>query len=105
MGAVLRCVGLTAEFRGRERFEVVCADAADASLKGEGVSAARREVVWDAIALHAQIGIASRKRPEIALVHIGAGVDSLELELELERWAAAAGPGRQDAGGAATPRL
>ena len=36
----------------------------------------------DAIALHTSVGIASRKRPEIALVHIGAGVDVVGLELD-----------------------
>jgi hypothetical protein len=82
LGAVLHDLGLSAEFRAAERFEVVGADAADAFLRGEGVSAERREVVWDAIALHTSIGIASRKRPEIALVHIGAGVDVLGLELD-----------------------
>jgi len=57
-------------------------DAADAFLKGEGVSAERRELIWDSIALHTSVGIASRKRPEIALVHIGAGVDVVGLELD-----------------------
>src|SRR5258706_8361638 len=75
LAAVLPDLGLTPEFRGAQRFEVVGADAADAFLKDQGVSAERREVIWDAIALHTSTGIASRKRPEIALVHIGAGVD------------------------------
>src|SRR5262249_6734763 len=55
---------------------------ADAFLKEEGVAPERREIVWDAIALHTSIGIASRKRPEIALVHIGAGVDVLGMGLD-----------------------
>jgi hypothetical protein len=82
IGSVLHDLGLTAEFRAAERFEVVGADAADAFLKAEGVSPERREIVWDAIALHTSIGIASRKRPEIALVHIGAGVDVLGMQLD-----------------------
>jgi len=82
LGAVLHDLGLTAEFRASERFEVVGADAADAFLKAEGVSPERREIIWDAIALHTSVGIASRKRPEIALVHIGAGVDVLGIELD-----------------------
>ena len=61
---------------------MVGADAADAFLKDEGVNAERREIIWDAIALHTSIGIASRKRPEIALVHIGAGVDVIGRGLE-----------------------
>jgi hypothetical protein len=60
---------------------VVGADAAAAFLKDQGVNDERRAIIWDAIALHTSIGIASRKRPEIALVHIGAGIDVLGLEL------------------------
>ena len=82
LGAVLHDLGLTAEFRSTDRFEVVGADAADKFLKGESVSAEHREIVWDAIALHTSSGIASRKRPEIALVHIGAGIDVLGLQLD-----------------------
>ena len=82
LASVLHDLGLTAEFRGDQRFEVVGADAADAFLKDQGVRAKRREIIWDAIALHTSVGIASRKRPEIALVHIGAGVDVVGLELD-----------------------
>jgi hypothetical protein len=82
LGAVLHDLGLTVEFRSAERFEVAGADAAVAFLKDEGVAPERREIVWDAIALHTSIGIASRKRPEIALVHIGAGVDVLGMSLD-----------------------
>jgi hypothetical protein len=82
LASVLHDLGLTAEFRGAARFEVVGADAADTFLKKENVSAERRDIIWDAIALHTSVGIASRKRPEIALVHIGAGIDVLGLDLD-----------------------
>ena len=82
LGAVLHDLGLTPEFRSAQRFEVAGADAADAFLRDQGVAPERREVVWDAIALHTSIEIASRKRPEIALVHIGAGVDVLGIGLD-----------------------
>ena len=82
LAAVLHDLGLTAEFRGAERFEVVGADAADAFLKDHGLNSERREIIWDAIALHTSVGIASRKRPEIALVHIGAGVDVIGMGLD-----------------------
>jgi hypothetical protein len=81
LACVLHDLGLTAEFRGTERFEVVGADAAAAFLKDQGVNDEQRAIIWDAIALHTSVGIASRKRPEIALVHIGAGIDVLGLEL------------------------
>jgi hypothetical protein len=83
LAAVLHDLGLVAEFRGQERFEVVGADAADAFLKDEGVNDERREIIWDSIALHTSIGIASRKRPEIALVHIGAGIDVVGRGLDM----------------------
>ena len=51
-------------------------------LEKEGVTPERREVVWDAVALHTSVGIASRKRPEIALVHIGAGIDVMGRQLD-----------------------
>jgi HD domain len=82
VASVLHDLGLTAEFRGAQRFEVVGADAADAFLKDQGVEPDRREIIWDAIALHTSVGIASRKRPEIALLHIGAGIDVVGLGLD-----------------------
>src|SRR5277367_3748025 len=82
LASVLHDLGLTAEFRGAERFEVVGADAADAFLKDHGLDTERREIIWEAIALHTSVGIASRKRPEIALVHIGAGVDVIGMGLD-----------------------
>ena len=82
LGAVLHDLGLTPEFRSTQRFEVAGADAADGFLKDQGVAPEHREIVWDAIALHTSVEIASRKRPEIALVHIGAGVDVLGIGLD-----------------------
>src|SRR5580700_3023255 len=41
LASVLHDLGLTAEFRGAERFEVVGADAADAFLKDQGVNPER----------------------------------------------------------------
>lgn len=82
LGAVLHNLGLVPEFRAKERFEVAGADAADAFLKEQGVPEERRGVVWDAIALHSSVGIANRKRPEIALVYFGAGVDVLGVGLD-----------------------
>ncbi|WP_234334265.1 HD domain-containing protein [Streptomyces sp. NRRL B-1347] len=75
LGCVLHDVGLTEEGNGEQRFEVDGADLAAEFLTRQGVSAERVEVVWDAIALHTSEGIASRKRPEIALVCAGARMD------------------------------
>ena len=82
VAAILHDLGLTDTFRGEQRFEVDGADAAKKFVLEQGLSASQSEVVWDAIALHSSIGIASRKQPEIALVHLGAGVDVIGLALE-----------------------
>jgi hypothetical protein len=44
-------------------------------LATRGLSEERPEIVWDAIALHTSIGIANRKRPEIALANAGIGIE------------------------------
>ncbi|MBP2340643.1 hypothetical protein JOF41_006821 [Saccharothrix coeruleofusca] len=75
LSCVLHDLGLSAQDRGDQRFEVGGADAAARFLRERDVPEERVEVVWDSIALHTSLGIASRKRPEIALLHLGAGAD------------------------------
>lgn len=75
LGAIMHDLGLTTAFEGEQRFEVDGADAAKKFVVENGLGEEKAEIVWDAIALHTSIGIASRKRPEIALVHMGAGLD------------------------------
>ena len=83
LSAVMHDLGLTERFdSGEQRFEVDGADAAQAFVLEHGLSAEKAEIVWDAIALHTSIGIASRKQPEIALVHLGAGADVFGMRLE-----------------------
>ncbi|MFD1149298.1 HD domain-containing protein [Saccharothrix hoggarensis] len=82
LGCVLHDLGLTEDGEGGQRFEVAGADAAARFLRGHGVAEDRVEVVWDAIALHTSPGIAGRKRPEIALVHLGSGADVLGLSVD-----------------------
>ena len=79
LGAVMHDLGLTQRFDGEQRFEVDGADAARAFVLEHGLSDQKAEVVWDAIALHTSVGIASRKQPEIALVHLGASADVLGI--------------------------
>ncbi|MFC0627607.1 HD domain-containing protein [Kribbella deserti] len=74
-GCVLHDTGLSGQRAGEQTFDIDGADHAVEFLGGLGVAPERLEVVWDAIALHLQPGIASRKRPEIALVSAGAGFD------------------------------
>ena len=83
LGAILHDLGLTERFGATAgRFEVVGADAAQKFLSSEGVAAERSAVVWEAIALHTSNGIALRRAPEVAVVHIGASIDVMGLGLE-----------------------
>ncbi|WP_318205267.1 HD domain-containing protein [Streptomyces sp. SCL15-4] len=76
VAAVLHDLGLVEAYQTpAERFEVDGADAARRFLERLRVPAERVDVVWDAIALHTSMGIATRKRPEIALVAVGSGLD------------------------------
>lgn len=81
LGAVMHDLGLTEQFDGHQRFEVDSADAARAFVLKHGLSDEKAEIVWDAIALHTSLGIASRKQPEIALVHLGASADVLGMRI------------------------
>lgn len=81
LSAVMHDLGLTERFDGEQRFEVDGADAARAFVLQHGLSEEKAEIVWDAIALHTSLGIASRKQPEIALVHLGAGADVLGMRI------------------------
>ncbi|WP_394824741.1 HD domain-containing protein [Pendulispora albinea] len=75
VAAMLHDLGLTARFTGPERFEVDGANAARAFLLERGASERTAALIWDAIALHTSVGIAHLKEPEVALVHLGAGLD------------------------------
>ena len=79
---VLHDIGLSEQGNGDQRFEVDGADTATLFLRDCGVDEARLEILWDAIALHTSAGIAIRKRPEIALSHLGIGTDIIGLEKE-----------------------
>lgn len=75
LGCVLHDVGLTQPGDGDQRFEVDGADLAVQLLLENGLPPERAEIVWDAIALHTSLGIANRKRPEIALMQAGTAAD------------------------------
>lgn len=83
LGTVLHDIGLTDVANGSQRFEVDGADAAAEFTREQGLGDAASEIVWDAIALHTSPGIASRKRPEIALAHFGISADIFELGAEV----------------------
>ena len=69
-------------YRRDNRFEVDGADAARDFCTKHQVSPQRADLVWMAIALHTSPGIPTRLADEIALVHLGAGLDFLGLGLD-----------------------
>ena len=81
-GAVLHDLGLVHPYRRDNRFEVDGADAAREFCEKHRVSPERVDLVWKAIALHTSPGIPTRLADEIALVHLGAGLDFLGLGLD-----------------------
>ena len=81
-GAVLHDLGLVSAYRGENRFEVDGADAAREFCSKHQVSPERADLVWEAIALHTSPGIATRMAAEIALIHLGAGLELFGLGLD-----------------------
>ncbi|MFF1696228.1 HD domain-containing protein [Streptomyces sp. NPDC058257] len=83
VAAALHDLGLVKAYQTpTERFEVDGADAAQRFLREQDMSADRVAVVWDAIALHTNVGIANRKRPEIAMISVGSGLDFAGNDLQ-----------------------
>src|SRR6202166_2159401 len=80
--ALLHDLGLIPPYRRDNRFEIDGADAARDFCAMHQVSPERADLVWKAIALHTSSGIPTRLAGEIALVHLGAGLDFLGLGLD-----------------------
>ena len=68
-------------YRRDNRFEVDGADAARQFCEKHQVPPERADLVWKAIALHTSPGIATRLADEIAVVHLGAGLELFGLGL------------------------
>ena len=79
---LLHDLGLIPPYRRDNRFEIDGADAARDFCAKHQVSPERADLVWKAIALHTSPGIPTRLAGEIALVHLGAGLDFLGLGLD-----------------------
>jgi len=83
IGAVFHDLGLTKKFSSPDkRFEVDGANAARSFLEQHGISKAKIQIVWDAIALHTTIGVAQYKEPEVVLVYSGVGYDVMGEHFE-----------------------
>jgi hypothetical protein len=58
-----------------DRFEVDGADRARQFLLDRGLPEDRAATVWEAVALHTSVGIATRRQPEVALTFLGTATD------------------------------
>jgi hypothetical protein len=82
LAAMLHDLGLVPPYADDRRFETSGADAARSFVLQRGFSEAWAEKVWDAVALHAQIGIAEARGAEVTVVHLGASVDVVGVGYE-----------------------
>ena len=73
---VMHDLGLGERATGEARFEVEGADLAAAVLRDQGVSERDIDRVWEAIALHASLGIAHRRGLLTSLTHRGVFIDA-----------------------------
>lgn len=76
VAAMMHDLGLTEQYMADARFEIDGAAAAARILRARGYPEAKIDTVWEAIALHASMEIAARRRPEVALVHLGTFMDA-----------------------------
>lgn len=82
LAAILHDIGLVAPYDSEGSFEINGARAAHKLLVDEGMNPGSAELVHEAIVLHAAVGIANTREPEIALVHYGAGFDVIGFHAE-----------------------
>lgn len=83
VACVLHDLGLVDRFMSADgHFEIDGADAAMAFLAEHHIMGKRADIVWDAIALHTSAWVARRKRPEIAMVSLGAFMDVAGFEID-----------------------
>lgn len=75
VGALMHNLGLVASYADERRFEISGADAARDIAIQNGMPADKAQAIWDSVALHTSLGIASARGGEVALVHLGTSVD------------------------------
>src|SRR5579872_2153611 len=76
VASILHDTGLCPKYMSAsDPFEVDGANVARTLLASHGVTNARADTAWDAIALHDNGGIARHKQPEVMLVNAGVGAD------------------------------
>lgn len=83
LAAIMHDLGLVDPHDKKDgSFEVVGADAAYDFMMAKNSGEEKASLVHEAIALHSAVGIASKREPEIALVHYGAGIDVIGFRAE-----------------------
>lgn len=83
IASIMHDLGLTELHKDKPgSFEYVGAKVAHQFCIDKGYAEDKAALVHDAIALHSAVGIADQLMPEIALVHLGAGVDVLGIRLD-----------------------
>lgn len=83
LSSIMHDLGLTERYQSEPgSFEWVGAKKALAFCHQHDYDSSKSALVHDAVALHSSVGIAHKRAPEIALVHLGAGVDVLGLRFE-----------------------
>ena len=76
VSALFHDLGLTSHYRSPDkRFEVDSANVARSFLEQYGISHEATQLVWDAIALHTNRGVAEYKEPVVALLYRGVVFD------------------------------
>lgn len=83
LASIMHDLGLVSPYDEYDgSFEVNSANAAQQFMLEQGADKEKADLVHEAIALHAAVGIAGSCEPEIALVHYGAGVDVIGFRVE-----------------------
>lgn len=83
LASIMHDLGLTETHKDEPgSFEWVSAKHAHKFCLDNQMEKLRAALVHDAIALHASVGIAGSKEPEIAMVHFGAGMDLMGMRLK-----------------------
>ena len=87
IASILHDTGLSPRYMSADRcFEVDGADVARSLLERHAIHDARADLVWDAVALHDNGGVARWKQPEVRLLHAGVSADFGDmLELSMIR--------------------
>lgn len=83
LSCMLHDLGVTDQGNGDQRFEVDGADAAAQFLRERGVSEAKINTVWQAIALHTSSGLAHRFGAVQGVAHLGIATDIIGAERHL----------------------